>query len=78
MARKNEITRTNYDKLPAKERKLLLQLAQKVVMAMETREDLAYHMSDGEDFFEVSVGDLADAIATAYTLGKQAGKEVRA
>ncbi len=38
---------------------------------MENRSDLERHFSDEEDFFEISVWGLKDALVAAYELGKK-------
>ena len=38
---------------------------------MENRSDLEHHFIDEEDFFEISVWGLKDALVAAYELGKK-------
>lgn len=38
---------------------------------MENRLDLEQHLSDEEDFFEISVWGLKDSLVAAYELGKK-------
>lgn len=52
----------------------LVKIAQENIPAMEERADLEAHNSDGEDFLDVSVWCIKDALVAAYELGKATGK----
>ena len=49
----------------------IVKIAQENIISMENRSDLEQHFSDEEDFFEISVWGLKDALVAAYELGKK-------
>lgn len=54
-----------------KELNQIVKIAQENIISMEDRADLEQHSNDEEDFFEVSVWGLKDALIAAYELGKK-------
>ena len=54
-----------------KELNQIVKIAQENIISMENRSDLEQHFSDEEDFFEISVCGLKDALVAAYELGKK-------
>ena len=54
-----------------KELNQIVKIAQENIISMENRSDLEQHFSDEEDFFEISVWRLKDALVAAYELGKK-------
>lgn len=48
----------------------ILEIAQKSIVNMENRTDLERHYSDDEDFIDVAVWELKEALIAAYELGK--------
>ncbi len=53
------------------EEKKLLQIAKKCMVAVEERGDLETRHSDGEDFLDIAVWELRNALEKAYRLGKE-------
>ena len=53
-----------------KELNALLKIAQETIVNMETRTDLERHYSDEEDFMDIAVWELKEALTAAYELGK--------
>ncbi len=53
-----------------KELNALLKIAQETIVNMETRADLERHYSDEEDFMDIAVWELKEALTSAYELGK--------
>ena len=54
-----------------KELNQIVKIAQENIISMENRSDLEQHFCDEEDFFEISVWGLKDALVAAYELGKK-------
>ena len=54
-----------------KELNQIVKIAQENIISMENRSDLEQHFSDEEDFLEISVWGLKDALVAAYELGKK-------
>ena len=54
-----------------KESNQIVKIAQENIISMENRSDLEQRFSDEEDFFEISVWGLKDALVAAYELGKK-------
>lgn len=54
-----------------KELNQIVKIAQENIISMENRSDLEQHFIDEEDFFEISVWGLKDALVAAYELGKK-------
>ena len=54
-----------------KELNQIVKVSQENIILMENRSDLERHFSDEEDFFEISVWGLKDALVAAYELGKK-------
>ena len=54
-----------------KELNQIVKIAQENIISMENRSDLEQHFRDEEDFFEISVWGLKDALVAAYELGKK-------
>ena len=55
--------------------KKLAQIAREKIIGLEGRPDLERHYSDEEDFIEIAVWDLEEALAAAYELGKAESSE---
>lgn len=60
-------------KLTEKENAKLLKIAMKNFSAVEDRKSLSTKDNDHEDFFEVSVWGLKDALEEAYKAGMKEG-----
>ena len=54
----------------AKEQKALLEIAKRLMAAVDSRGDLEEHGNDGDDFIEVPVWSIQMAMEEAYLLGK--------
>ena len=63
--------------MTASELQKLLKIAQENIPSLENRQDLERHRNDDEDFFDISVWCLKDALIAAYELGKATGKAVK-
>lgn len=48
----------------------LLKIAQETIVTMGKRTDLESHHSDEEDFLDIAVWELKEALLKAYELGK--------
>ena len=48
----------------------ILKIAQEKIVPMERRGDLERHYSDEEDFLDIAVWELKDALLAAYELGR--------
>ena len=57
-------------KTSRKTEQAILKIAQEKIVPMEHREDLERHCSDDEDFLEIAVWGLKDALIAAYELGR--------
>ena len=55
-----------------KEKAQILEVAKKAIYAVETRGDLEQRGNDEDDFIEVGVYSLEQALHRAYELGKNA------
>ncbi|MBR1810995.1 MAG: hypothetical protein IJ766_05005 [Clostridia bacterium] len=53
----------------------ILRIAQKTICPMEQRADLERHFSDSEDFLDIAVWELKDAMLAAYELGRADAKK---
>ena len=58
-----------------KAEKAILKIAQEKIVPMERREDLERHYSNDEDFLDIAVWELKDALLAAYELGKADAKK---
>ena len=56
--------------ITAKEQKALLEIAKRLMVAVDSRGDLEERGNDGEDFIEVPVWGIQKAMEEAYLLGK--------
>ena len=54
-----------------KELNALTKIAKKVIVPMENRTDLERHFNEDEDFLEIAIWELKDALIEAYKLGKK-------
>ena len=63
--------------MTTKELEKLVKIAQENIPSLENRQDLERHRNDEEDFFDISVWCLKDALIAAYELGKATGKAVK-
>lgn len=52
----------------------LISIAQENIPCLENRKDLERHFSDDEDFYDISVWCLKNALIAAYELGKTNGR----
>lgn len=59
------------ENLTKQEKKQILEIAMRYILAMQERGDFEYRMNDEEDFLEVSIGSLEGSLEAAYLLGKQ-------
>ena len=62
-------------KLSKTELKKLVKIAQECCSSLNGREDLEQRFSDSEDFYDIAVWCLKEALVQAYTLGKKVAKE---
>ena len=53
----------------------VVKIAQRYIMDVNARGDLETRHSDGEDFLDVSVWSLRDALVAAYELGRKEAKQ---
>ena len=49
---------------------IILKIAREKIVPMERREDLERHYRDEEDFLDIAVWELKDALLAAYELGR--------
>lgn len=56
--------------ITAKEQKALLEIAKRLMAAVDSRGDLEERGNDGDDFIEVPVWSIQMAMEEAYLLGK--------
>lgn len=61
-------------KLTKKEQRKVLEIAKRVVYGVKERGDLETRHSDGEDFLDIAVWTLREAMEEAYALGKEDGR----
>lgn len=54
-----------------KKEQRITEMALRMIPALQGRSDLEEHGSDSEDFIEVSVWTLKEALLAVYELGKQ-------
>ncbi len=54
-----------------KELNALTEIAKKVIVPMENRTDLERQFNGDEDFLEIAIWELQDALIEAYKLGKK-------
>lgn len=54
-----------------KQAEALLEIAKKASYAIGERGDLEYHMSDSEDFLDISVGAIEAMLEQAFLLGRK-------
>ena len=57
------------------ELKQLVAIAQANIPPLENRPDLEPRNNDSEDFYDVAVWGIKDALVAAYELGKAAGRK---
>ena len=48
----------------------LLRIARETITTVENRTDLERHFSDEEDFLDIAVWELKEALTAAFELGK--------
>ena len=53
-----------------KQTKELLRIAREKITTMENRTDLEQRFNDEEDFLDIAVWELKDALTAAFELGK--------
>lgn len=58
-------------KLTKTEEKQLLKIAMDCITTVESRGDLETRRSDSEDFIDVAVWEIKEALERAYRLGKE-------
>ena len=58
-----------------KTRKQLAEIAMKNIPTLRGRGDLERHYNDDEDFHDIAVWCLEDALIAAYELGRKDGKK---
>ena len=58
-------------KLTKAEEKKLLKIARECIVTVEDRGSLETRHSDGEDFLDIAVWELRNALEKAYRLGKE-------
>lgn len=61
-------------KLTKKEQRKVLEIAKRVVYGVKERGDLEQRFNDSEDFLDIAVWTLREAMEEAYALGKEDGK----
>lgn len=61
-------------KLTKKEQRKVLEIAKRVVYGVKERGDLEQRYRDSEDFMDIAVWTLRQAMEEAYALGKEDGK----
>lgn len=61
--------------LSSTELEQLVTIAKKNISSLQSRPDLEPRHCDGEDFFDVAVWCLKDALVAAYMLGREHEKE---
>ena len=54
-----------------KELNALTKIAKKTIVPMKSRTDLERHFNGDEDFLEIAIRELEDALIEAYKLGKK-------
>ena len=73
-----EALRVEMEKLEAEDAAVLakvVEIAKRYMMGVNARGDLETRHSDGEDFLDVSVWSLRDALVAAYELGRKEAKQ---
>lgn len=60
-------------KLTKKEQRKVLEIAKRVVYGVKERGDLEQRFNDSEDFLDIAVWTLREAMEEAYALGKEDG-----
>lgn len=63
------------NKISKTELKKLVKIARESCPSLNGREDLEERRSDSEDFYEIAVWCMKEALIKAYSLGKKAAKE---
>ena len=61
-------------KLTKKEQRKVLEIAKRVVYGVKERGDLEQRYRDSDDFLDIAVWTLREAMEEAYALGKEDGK----
>ena len=61
-------------KLTKKEQQKVLEIAKRVVYGVKERGDLEQRYRDSDDFLDIAVWTLREAMEEAYALGKEDGK----
>lgn len=62
---------TEDTKMTKKELNALTKIAKKTIVPMENRTDLERHFNGDEDFLEIAIWELKDALIEAYKFGKK-------
>ena len=61
-------------KLTKKEQRKVLAIAKRIVYGVKERGDLEQRFNDSEDFLDIAVWTLREALEEAYALGKEDGR----
>ena len=61
-------------KLTKKEQRKVLEIAKRVVYGVKERGDLEQRFRDSDDFLDIAVWTLREAMEEAYALGKEDGR----
>ena len=61
-------------KLTKKEQRKVLEIAKRVVYGVKERGDLEQRFRDSDDFLDIAVWTLRQALEEAYALGKEDGR----
>ena len=61
-------------KLTKKEQRKVLEIAKRVVYGVKERGDLEQRFRDSDDFLDIAVWTLRQAMEEAYALGKEDGR----
>lgn len=62
---------TEDTKMTKKELNALTEIAKKTIVPMKNRTDLERHFNGDEDFLEIAIWELKDALIEAYKFGKK-------
>ena len=60
--------------LTKKEQRKVLAIAKRIVYGVKERGDLEQRFNDSEDFLDIAVWTLREAMEEAYALGKEDGR----
>nr|DAO66362.1 MAG TPA: hypothetical protein [Caudoviricetes sp.] len=62
---------TEDTQMTKKELNALTKIAKKTIVPMKSRTDLERHFNGDEDFLEIAIWELKDALIEAYKLGRK-------